>query len=299
MRVMLASLAALVVVGCGPAREEAASGPDARDPGVIVFSGGWYFGQQSGDSGYHEMRPDGTGVRKLAFGDEELVTLSPDGRFVASVVTSYEDDKEWGDDLVFVSRLDGSERRLVPLPNGPNDGVLFASVSPGGKNLALAYRPDMFDDPRGVWTASVSGDDFEQQTSIGNVQTAAWAPDGQHLVVMDEPRDEDGGYDGNGDIYVMQADGSDLHRVARGSDPVWSPDGEHIAFADNDRNVSIVDGTGENLRVVVRNGRSPVWSPDGKRLAFLRGLSAATPSATRGFSSSTQEVAWRAGSGPH
>ena len=49
--------------------------------------------------------------------------------------------------------------------------------------------------------------------------------------------------DGNGEIYVMMADGSNQRRLtfneAADEKPVWSRNGKHIAF------VSFVYGTGE------------------------------------------------------
>src|SRR5262249_17505380 len=51
--------------------------------------------------------------------------------------------------------------------------------------------------------------------------SAAWSPDGQKIAFANRPA-----------IYVIDADGSGLHRLTvRGTQPAWSPDGRTIAFA--------------------------------------------------------------------
>lgn len=87
---------------------------------------------------------------------------------------------------------------------------------------------------------------------------------------------------GQGDIYVMDADGSDLAPLTTsefGSDgsPDWSPDGP-IAFVSNrDGNTEIyvmhADGSGQTRLTDTPTvwEQDPVWSPDGSRIAFTSG----------------------------
>jgi Tol biopolymer transport system component len=107
---------------------------------------------------------------------------------------------------------------------------------------------------------------------------AAWSPDGRRIAFV-SVRDRNGEtcYDQcnyHGELYVMDADGTDPVRLTRnrGDDrsPSWSPDGRRIAFA-SDRNYP--------------DGRSPeIYSirPDGSCLTWL----------TNG-SSGSADPAWR------
>jgi hypothetical protein len=77
---------------------------------------------------------------------------------------------------------------------------------------------------------------------------------------------------GRGGIWAINPDGSKLVQVAEGSGPAWSPDGSRIAFArDGDLYVMNSDGTGA-VRLATRGGPwgSPDWSPDGSQIVFAR-----------------------------
>ena len=123
----------------------------------------------------------------------------------------------------------------------------------------------------------------------------AWSPDGSRIVFVSH-RDSGGkapwewpieGNVGGGNIYVMEADGSNETRLTnnpfRDGNPTWSPDGTRIAFQ---RKVAIPAGVGtfeHSTAIYVMNADGsertyltntpyndtyPVWSPDGTHIAF-------------------------------
>lgn len=75
-----------------------------------------------------------------------------------------------------------------------------------------------------------------------------------------------------GDIYVVNADGSELRRVSEGMDPSWSADGTQVVFARWTEPWGIyainADGSNERLLYSSNVARSPVFSPDGSQIAF-------------------------------
>jgi TolB protein len=84
--------------------------------------------------------------------------------------------------------------------------------------------------------------------------------------------------DGNYEIYVMNADGSDQRRLTNSPyedrDPVWSPDGSQILYGRVllDRGeIRVMSADGSNQRQLIAGAAAQAaWSPDGTRIVFPR-----------------------------
>src|SRR5947209_645986 len=75
----------------------------------------------------------------------------------------------------------------------------------------------------------------------------------------------------NGNIWVMQPNGSHQHRIAvGGAEPAWSPDGSRIAFT-RDASIWVMRANGTHqveLTGSDANENAPAWSPNGKYVLF-------------------------------
>ena len=97
----------------------------------------------------------------------------------------------------------------------------------------------------------------------------AWSPDGSRLAFMTTTA-------GDGQIYVMDVDGSDPRAVTSGPGsrvhPTWSPDGETILFALDGAALYTVPAEGGDatlLHECEHGCIAPAWSPDDARIAFM------------------------------
>jgi Tol biopolymer transport system component len=133
----------------------------------------------------------------------------------------------------------------------------------------------------------------------------AWSPNGRQLafarITSGQLRGPHGYPYQHTDIYVVNADGSGLHRLTKTNDaiePVWSPDGREIAFARDHLSQTSVSLTA-SIWTIHPNGSDPrqltstidgqenlpaSFSPDGRLLAFTR----ATPSPPVGLINGAQ-----------
>lgn len=103
---------------------------------------------------------------------------------------------------------------------------------------------------------------------------AAWSPDGGRVAFVLGGRDS-WRRTGDGTLYVMNADGSDLHQVTRGmgvTSPTWSPDGSRLAFVRNQGTaLCVIRRDGSGFQVIASDRgyyQHPRWSPAGDVIAY-------------------------------
>jgi hypothetical protein len=235
------------------------------------------------------------------FDGRELIGWSPDGSRLLIR----------GGPGLLLSDPSGSVRRTFAygdLCAYPCAGMETFSFSPDGTRLAFvrAY-PDVenstviaiLDLASGqvselTSTRTTNGSSDEQcwisSRCEGMDDTPRWSPDGSRLVFARQVMSpEPGSAWTSAVVYVVNPDGSDLHRVTpqgfTAIDPSWSPDGSQLVFINtvmivNDAHTSVTDmrydiytvrPNGTALRRLTDGGISarPDWTVDG-RLTFAR-----------------------------
>jgi len=157
-----------------------------------------------------------------------------------------------------------------------------ATSVPAGAIAFVGVGGDAIDAAREIYLANPDGSGVRALTNAGADGMAAaepaWSPDGTKMAFVLGPPEHLGAYAGDGDIYVMNADGTRLIRLTEGlraAGPAWSPDGTEIVFSqDQGTSLVVMDADGSGARKLRLHGeayppyQSPAWSPDGTRIAF-------------------------------
>jgi len=182
----------------------------------------------------------------------------------------------WRASDIFVQDSDGWHQQRLTFEKAPY--CCSPVFSPDGSKIAflvLDYRPplDHYCDIYMMYSDGSYLKNLTEESGHRDLQPS-WSPDGRKMAFVSS-RDQ------NYEIYVMNWDGSNQHRLTdnEGPDvrPMWSPDGKQILYISGpdyvDYDIWVMKTDGTDQRRLTMDGTSvyAVWSPDGTRIVYESG----------------------------
>jgi TolB protein len=274
---LLASMAlAVVLAGCG-ATHEAETGPtkptSSGQHDMIAFS---RLDNREGQSHIFLIKPDGTGMRKLATkaAQDNFPAWSPNAKKLAFEASEGLDDFNID---IYVMNADGSGLKRITKESTLDR---MPSWSPDGTRIAFLrgrWKPFAEKNTGGIYTIRADGTDPRQLTDNAFDEHPAWSSDGKTIAFNRLTK-------ASGGIYAVNPDGGGLKRLTDppegfwDSEPSWSPDGTRIAFTrtSGERpgrpDVFTMNADGTHIRKLTgktEGAYSPDFSPDGERIVFI------------------------------
>ncbi|MDF1532415.1 MAG: DPP IV N-terminal domain-containing protein [ANME-2 cluster archaeon] len=229
-------------------------GPDSNS---IVF-----YSDRTGNSEIWAIEVDGTNERQIT--DDPAwdgnPAWGPDGRIVFSSTRSGS-MKLWimdpdGDDQIQLSTGDGDDDVAAWSPDGRY--IVFESTRSGDQQL---WKLEI---DTGEYTRLTFDAHYERSPPDNfcpNLMSASWSPDGTKIAYHTYTL-------GSGDIWVMDADGSNKTVMISGDmntdfySPTWSPDGTKIAFQDKVIDRDSDRYMGSDIWVLDLRGKKSIPSPN-------------------------------------
>lgn len=236
---------------------------------------------------------------KIAFvsnrdGNHEIFMMNPDGSNIRRLTNndSLDYSPSWAKDedrIFFYSKRDGNpeiysleieNQQITRLTHHLANDVLPVASPKGDLILFMSDRELSI---RNLFIMKSDGSEVRALTMNKYYEESPdWSPDGQKVIFTRQLRDPiDTSHAGNGEIHIMNADGSNIKRLTYkegyDSGAKFSPDGKKIAFygyAHEQWDIYIMNSDGSDL-INLTNDRlecySPDWSPGGNWLVFTAG----------------------------
>ena len=222
---------------------------------------------RSGDLEIYIIDTDGNNLRNLTNhpASDHSPTWAPNGRSFAYV--SHRDGKG---EVYVMDLAKNKTRRLTNHPASES----HPAWSPDGKWIAFASNrkgdePGNYD----IYKMDTNGENLQRLTNEGKYNSGpAWSPDSRSIAFYSIRNDDSG-------IFVMDTNGRNVKKLARGISPSWSPDGERITYYNlvwkGRSGIFVMDAKGKNSRRVSPLetwSERPAWSPDGEWIACMSEL---------------------------
>lgn len=237
--------------------------------------------------------------------------VSPDGAWVAYVLSTVDSTKNKRNSDLWMSSWDGTQS--IQLTSSP-DGESQPRWSPDGKYLSFVSARQGATSAQ-IWLMDRRGGEGKQLTTLkADLQDYVWSPDGKKIALVIQSADSTGipkskqpqpyvldryhfkqdieGYlqKKRSHLYVFEVSTKKLDTLTQGdfeeSDPAWSPDGKYLTFVSNrtpepDKNENtdlwVMEAKPKaaikQLTTWTGSESSPIWSPDGTQIAYLRSSS--------------------------
>ena len=209
------------------------------------------------------MDSDGANHRFITTGQATALTprFSPDYRSI--LYLSYLN----GNPRIYVYDLERNSQRLITQSRNPTFAPRW---SPDGRwilySMAIGGNTDIY-----KISAAGGGEPVKLTDSPGIDIGGSFSPDGSKIVFESDRS-------GSQQVYVMNADGTDQHRISffggRSATPEWSPRGDQIAFTHIGGNfrIAIMSPGGGDMRYLTDSWQdeAPTWSPNGRIVQFFR-----------------------------
>jgi TolB protein len=211
---------------------------------------------------------NGASLRRQAHAFADDIVLAITGKKgIAQTKIAFKSQSENGDGEIYVSDFDGGNPQAVT-----HEKTIVSAPAWVPGQLAIYYNSYRFGNPDIFYNNLATGEARTIARFGGSNISPAPSPDGSKVAMI---LDKDGWVD----LYVADADGSNLKRLTKSpedeSSPCWSPDGKWICFATKiaERRVlakiSADGGAVQRISTAgVSNPTEPDWSPDGKWIAF-------------------------------